>query len=180
MAELYLGIYRDKPYYAIVDEEYLDILSQYKWRVHNDKNQGKQFYAVRTATKNDTYPRRASVRMHRFIMELHGYVLPPKSVVDHRNHNGLDNRIINLRLATNQQNCWNKSPKTEYRGVYKSGELYRVVLFCNGERIAPKQRYSTPEKAALAYNYLAQQYQGRFASLNPVDPPIQLALFEYV
>jgi hypothetical protein len=178
MAELYLGKYRDKPYYAIVDKEYLDVLSQDKWRVHNDKNQGKQFYVVRNATKQDEqYQRRSLIKMHRFVMELHGYLLPPKSVVDHRNHNGLDNRIINLRLATYQQNSCNRSLKTDYRGVYKSGQLYRIELQYKGVRIAPKERYATPEEAARAYNYLAQKYHGRFASLNPVEPIRQLTLF---
>lgn len=178
-AELYLGKYREKPYYALVDEEYLDILSQYKWRVHNDKNQGKQFYAVRNATKRDEqYQKNSLIKMHRFVMELHGYVLPPKSVVDHRNRNGLDNRIINLRLATYQQNSCNRAFKTKYKGVYQSGKLYRVLLYYKGVRIAPKERYETQEEAARAYNNLAQKYHGQFASLNPVEPIRQLALFE--
>lgn len=173
MAELYLGKYREKPFYALVDEEYLDILSQYKWRVHNSKNQGKQFYVVRNATKQDEqYQRRSLIKMHRVVMELHGYVLPEKSMVDHRNHNGLDNRIVNLRLATNQQNCCNRSPKARYKGVYQSGKLYRIELQHKGVRIRPKERYTTPEEAATAYNNLAEKYHGQFASLNPVQPII--------
>ena len=43
----------------------------------------------------------------------------PKGQIDHINGNTGDNRIENLREATNQQNCWNRKPLVDSTSKYK-------------------------------------------------------------
>lgn len=45
------------------------------------------------------------VRLHRYLLGL----TDPKKVVDHKNHNQLDNRKCNLRICTIHENCMNTS-----------------------------------------------------------------------
>src|SRR4030042_4625468 len=75
--------------YAIVDAEDFERLNKYKWQAVKI---GNCFYAKRS--RRDKNKIRA-VQMHREIMR------PPKELlIDHKNHNGLDNRKANLRFAT--------------------------------------------------------------------------------
>jgi hypothetical protein len=75
--------------FAIVDAEDYERLSKYKW--HVDKGDSTYYAARGIVGKN--------FRMHREILNA-----PEGLVVDHRNHNGLDNRKKNLRLCTRSQN----------------------------------------------------------------------------
>ena len=53
----------------------------------------------------------------------------PESVIDHINRDGFDNRLINLRLATQRQNCenhsLNKNNTSGYLGVDWSKKLQK-------------------------------------------------------
>ena len=61
------------------------------------------------------------------------------SLVDHINRDKSDNRIKNLRIATNQENCRNResSGKSNHKGVYwqKSHKRWVARISINGERI---------------------------------------------
>ena len=46
-----------------------------------------------------------NIRIHRLIMGLKDFNFD--NYIDHINHNKMDNRKINLRIVTNQQNCFN-------------------------------------------------------------------------
>jgi len=65
-------------------------LGRYRWHAQRDKN-SHTFY-VRTSI----YKQRPKM--------LHRLILPNAPIVDHRNHNGLDNRRKNIRPATRSQN----------------------------------------------------------------------------
>lgn len=93
---------------------------------------------------------------------------PPNLEVDHVNGDALDNRRVNLRLATRAQNAANRSyPSKGYRGVFfrkKTGK-YSAVL-----KHAFKQmwlgEFETPLEAALAFDDAALKLRGEFARLN--------------
>ena len=72
--------------YAIVDPEDFERLNKHKWHVAKGHN---TFYAVRFVGPSKG---RIRIRMHREVIHP-----PDHLVVDHINHNGLDNRKANCR-----------------------------------------------------------------------------------
>lgn len=106
--------------------------------------------------------------LHRFILDA-----PGDRVVDHRNHNTLDNTRANLRLATRSQNSMNTYPmrQSKYgRGVWKQANPslknpFRASIRFHGKRI-DLGGFPTAQEAAMAYDRAAIQYQGEFAILN--------------
>lgn len=90
--------------------------------------------------------------------------------VDHINHNGLDNRRKNLRLATPSQNKANRrtvNKRSLPKGVYfeptrNSKKPYLAVCIKNGKRYQ-NGRHETIESAVIAYNELAVKLFGQFA-----------------
>lgn len=85
---------------AIVDAEYYDSVVNFKWHAVEKRN---NYYARTGRAPHDIY-------LHHLIIGCPLYNLE----VDHINHNGLDNRLLNLRLITHRQNLSNK------RNTYKS------------------------------------------------------------
>jgi hypothetical protein len=148
--------------YAIVDPDDYFRLSKFKWYVVFG---GSTYYAVRTIFIDG---KRHRLPMHRAILKV-----ADSLVVDHINHNGLDNRKANLRIATVAQNAWNAERprgRSGYKGVSfdKRTGLWRVFIAYNGKR---KQLGSFHDKreAAKAYDRAAKKYHGQFASLNFPD-----------
>lgn len=119
--------------YALIDDEDFLLISQYKWRAYTrySKHQHNT-YAVTTLSppnRRKTGQKLQQIRMHRLILNA-----PTEISVDHVNHNGLDNRKENLRLATQTQNNGNKRMDgrntTGYRGVYfnkNNGRYYAQI-----------------------------------------------------
>lgn len=104
-------------------------------------------------------------RMHRYIMNC-----PEGLVVDHINHDKLDNRKSNLRICTQDENMLNSKPKigtSIYKGVYFSNKSQKWVsdIVRNGK----KKRigtFDTEEEAGMAYDRKALELHGEFAYLN--------------
>ncbi len=150
--------------YAIVDPERYEELAKYKWFAVRF---GRGFYALRMVKARGGGVRQKNVRMHRVILDV-----PEGKFIDHINHNGLDNRTANLRLATRQQNSWNKRKQegncsSQYKGVtwLKSEGKWQVRIVCNGRKIFIG--YFDDEKAAArAYDAKAKELFGDYASLN--------------
>jgi len=143
--------------YAIVDAEDCDLLSSYKWcAVKKDQT----WYAYTLTIEGKRLP------MHRLIMD------EPKGLfVDHRDHNGLNNRKTNLRLCTKKQNQENRRPNrggtSKYKGVHwcNTYKKFRARICHNGKRI--HLGYFEDEiEAAKAYDKKARELFGEFAYLN--------------
>ncbi|MHC4988800.1 MAG: hypothetical protein ACYTFX_09945, partial [Planctomycetota bacterium] len=80
--------------FALVDEaDYADLI-RYSWCANRNKPGSKghrdMFYAVRSIKRKRTTKANRTIRMHRVIMGA-----KPGEIVDHINHNGLDNRRCN-------------------------------------------------------------------------------------
>ncbi len=102
---------------------------------------------------------------------LHYYGSWPEKFIDHINGNPQDNRISNLRQATNQQNSFNqKRPRnntTGFKGVnfHKRHSLYQAYIKADGKRIHLGY-FEDPKEAHVAYVAAAKKYHGEFSRTN--------------
>ncbi len=144
--------------FTIVDAEDYEWLSKYKW--HVDKGDSTDYAARSIAGKN--------FRMHREILNA-----PEGLLVDHRNHNGLDNRRENLRLCTASENNMNRRPSkranksSRFKGVSwdKRRRRYQAYIQQNGKTVRIG-RFKSEIAAAKAYDKKAKELFGEFAYLN--------------
>ncbi|CAB4163174.1 HNH nuclease [uncultured Caudovirales phage] len=87
----------------LVDEEDLDNMTDYTWRLDKDG------YAV---AHNPYTAGPSTLKMHRLILEAQ-----PNMVVEHRNGNRLDNRRINIYACSHQENNKNRRPQRSSVGL---------------------------------------------------------------
>ena len=149
--------------YAIVDPEDYYRVNKYKWNAYR----GYSSYYSKRKVYNRKNGTEKTIYMHRWIMNA-----PNGIVVDHINHNGLDNRKANLRFATLAENSrYARKTKNKFRSDYKGVQYikkirkWRVRITFEG-----KTRYVGDFKdevtAAKAYDRAAKKYFGEFACLN--------------
>jgi len=144
--------------FALVDAEDYERISAFNWFANSGGS--ATLYAVRMS---QTAGERIHISMHREVMSAQ-----PGTLVDHKNHNGLDNRKINLRLCTKSQNSANQPPKTgRYKGVFphRYGWMARIVVDKKPQYLG---YFSAADDAAQAYNTAAQRLFGEFACLNVI------------
>jgi len=94
---------------ALVDDEDFEKVSVFTWRRRPERHTTGYAFTVRRDL-NTPEVKRGKLRyilMHRFILGLKD----PKVVVDHKNHNGLDNRRENIRPCTHAENMANRRKK---------------------------------------------------------------------
>ena len=96
---------------------------------------------------------------------------PPGFEVDHINHNRLDNRRCNLRIATKSENSANtrriKNGILRYKGVSyctQTGRWRASIHY--GDMQTTIGRYDTMEQAAVAHDLVSYKLYGDFAWLN--------------
>ena len=148
---------------VLVDDEDFERLSQWSWCAHW-RSSTKSFIAVRGEGKN-------LIRMFREIMDC-----PDDLLVDHKNHDTLDNQKCNLRICTDSQNQQNKRKRdgcsSIYKGVYwyKARNKWRARIFLRNIFDQTYKHhlgsFDIEEEAALAYDEAAIEYFGEFAYLN--------------
>lgn len=150
----------------MVDDEDYDELIQFKWYV--SKGKAGVFYA-RRCTPSENGRTGDKIRMHRQIVG----VTETKVMVDHRDGNGLNNVRSNLRVATHQQNNFNKRAmggESKYMGVWrdKRRDVWRAGLSINNKNNWLGD-YKNELHAAYAYNWAAKAIRGDFANLNDLS-----------
>lgn len=118
------------------DDDYELVIKYGKWQVTKNRN---HIYVQKRINNKLVY-------LHRLILNF------PKGYVDHINHDTLDNRKSNLRIATNSDNLRNGNlrinNKTGINGVYfdKSRNKYLASIKVNYKKIFIG-RYNTLEEA---------------------------------
>lgn len=140
---------------ALIDLDDVDKVKNIKW--HRSDLQRSTYYCI----SNNSEWR----RIHRLIMG----VTDKDIVVDHINHNGLDNRKSNLRICTSGQNTCNcltsKNNKSGHKGVYWSKERNKwCAQISINNKTKGLGRYDTIEEAIEAREKAAKEYYGEFAN----------------
>jgi len=98
--------------------------------------------------------------------------VPEGMVVDHINHDGMDNRKANLRAATHSQNLCHRrkhsgTKSSKYKGVHWHKFNKRWAARITFKKKTINLGYFRNEiDAAKAYDRAARKYHGEFASLN--------------
>ena len=151
-------------YFAKVDEEDLERVTQQSWYATVDKNKSYETVYARSKVNG------RAVALQRFILELED----PELVGEHLNHDGLDNRKANLRIVTKTQSMQNlrgsyhnkhgNKFKRVHRHSGKNGR-WRAVIKANNVKY-DLGSFATPEEAARAYDAKACELHGEFAVLN--------------
>lgn len=151
-----------KGYITQVDDWNYEWLNEYNWYIRHSNN--KIFYAVRDIRVNG---RRKVISMHNVIMKNYDNNYKRKKLIDHENHNGLDNQEHNLRPSSRRQNNANKLScgKSKYLGVSFRYGTPRATISINNKQLHIGY-FKTEEDAARVYDKKAREIHGKFANLN--------------
>ena len=158
---------------AIVSPEDYDRLSKFKWHA---ARHGRTIYAqcgTGSAKRKKPFDKaqggrkRYLIMMHRMVMGVED-----ERLVDHRNHNGLNNLRSNLRIAMWKENCWNKRKPTgvsssQYKGVMwdKRRSKWQAMIGHNLKKVFIGY-FDDETEAARAYDAKAKELFGEYAALN--------------
>lgn len=157
--------------FALIDDDDYERVNQFKWYARYDKK--RNTFTALTNIRNNK--KQISIYMHRAIMN----ATDEKILIDHINHNTLDNRKENLRLCSVNENNYNrkinKNNNSGYKGVHlarynrknKIYIYYRAKIQTDNIEVS-LGLFKTAKKAAIAYNEAAKKYHGEFAYLNPI------------
>jgi hypothetical protein len=155
-------------YVALVDAEDYQRVMQFKWYAHVHHRKDGSISAVYAQRMLPETPgKRPMEHMHRFILN----ITDPSIQVDHKDHDGLNDRKSNLRAATKNQNqhnvpirrdntsgfkgvCWHKQHRKWVTTIQVNNKPLHIGLFLD------------LVEAAHAYDAAAIKYHGKFACLN--------------
>lgn len=160
---------------ALCDDEDYPLLSRFKWS-YNGK-EGNKYVRAGGDRKSGN---QVGYYMHRL-------VCAGKSP-DHINFNTLDNRKENLRIATHQENGWNKRKNRGCSTGNGCSSAFKGVMRCTGvndrvywrvliklskkgeipARFARLGPFDSEIAAARAYNEEIIKHRGKWAWLNPI------------
>jgi len=152
-----------QPQYAKVSPVNYDRLRGHEWLCKKGK---KSFYARRRVPAGKG-GKETLVYMHQDVLKV-----PEGMLVDHINHDGMDNREANLRAATHSQNLYHRKKRSgttqsKYKGIYWRKKIRKWQAVITFEKKKIYLGYFRNEiEAAKAYDRGAIKYHGEFASLN--------------
>lgn len=157
-----------KGYDVQIDEEDYDMVKEYTWRICSKEAKEGLLY-FHSNTKRDPITHKfKDVRLHRLIM---GCTTGDGMVVDHINHDTLNNMKCNLRITTQAGNTQNSRISIRntsgYKGVfyYKRDNLYVVSVKVSGKSYNVGRKRDLVEAARL-YDMAAIGMFGEYACIN--------------
>ena len=147
---------------TLVDDEDFESLSILKWCALWDPS--RNAYCVFRNPPYKNGKRSGSLYMHRVIMRA-----KPGEIVDHRDHNPLNNQRFNLRLCDAFESARNKRKQTSnttgFIGVTRHGKGYWARVRAKGRQYSCGVWF-TAEEAAIARDKKAFEIFGEYAVLN--------------
>lgn len=148
-----------KEVYTVIDDEDFELVSKYKWYLSGGR--GDRRYVISPKKTG------GQINLHRLVMG------NPKGIVDHRDHNVLNNQKSNLRVCSFTDNIRNSRKIKECFSIYKGLVYNKSVCRWRAKLYAGKTielgYFERECDAALAYNEAAIKYHGEFACLNVVE-----------
>lgn len=142
--------------YAMVSFDKWSYVSKYNWYL------GKAGYPVCYEL--------GMMQLHRFVYTyIFGDIIPSQLYVDHIDRNKLNNTNSNLRIATPQENSFNKTTTSNKKGVRKISENNYTALVVKGGVKHEIKNIPTEQQAAEIYNMMAEELFGTFAAPNKID-----------
>lgn len=126
---------------CIIDVEDVDKIKKYYWNIRYDKRHPNCTVYVETHKRING--KNTRIHLHRLITNC-----PKEKVVDHINHNGLDNRKCNLRIITQKENCLNRK---NLNRIFYNNKNNHYVIYVKGRAIG---RYPTFDKAIEKSKYI--------------------------
>lgn len=145
--------------FVLFDEEDLPLVKQYRW---TGMSNGWGTYAKACA------PGKRTILMHRMILG----ITSPNVYADHINHDTLDNRRSNLRIATPSQNAYNSrassnGKSSRFKGVtwVRRRGRWQAYICISGKHRHLGYFWNEVD-AARAYDAAAQEFFGEFALTN--------------
>ena len=146
--------------FSKVDDEDFEKFGGFKWYASYDKPTNK-FYAHRDTWSPESG--RKHLSLHREIMGN-----PPGKLVDHWNHDTLDNQKKNLRECNKSQNGTNRTKarcdsKSGVRGVswHKGNGQWRTRILVAGKEVV--KYFNDIESATQSFAQQARERYGEFA-----------------
>lgn len=148
---------------TIVDDADWNLVKGIKWYAWFNPST-KSYYAVFSQQRDG---KKKTIYLHRLLMGN-----PIGKVVDHKNHDTLDNRRENLRICTQQDNVRagkGKVGKSGYKGVFwnKERKKWQGKIY-DGKKSVHLGMFKTKTAAARAYNEAAKKIFGEFNYLNKI------------
>lgn len=149
--------------YALVDDEDFERINKCKWCAHRHGNGWRATRGIRKANG-----KQRTQYMHRIIISV-----PNGLEIDHRNHNGLDNRKSNLRVCTHAENLQNQQQQkprqgtSKFKGVnwHNARNKWRAYIKSN-DKFIHLGVFDNEIDAAKAYDKKAKELFGEYAYLN--------------
>lgn len=126
----------------LIDGDNLSKCQSYQWHIEKLHKRNIKYAATNCNKK--------TLRLHRYITNA-----DKQMQVDHINHNGLDNRIVNLRICNNRENNCNKdfskfkNASKIATGIRKIRDRYFARIMVNKKEIS-LGGFSTLEEAKQA------------------------------
>ncbi len=147
-----------------IDEEDLEFVKSKKWNVHKGTS-SKTSYVYTWTYQNRVV---SMIQMHRLLLGVNG---DNTYVVDHIDHNGLNNKRSNLRLCLSAENSWNQEIRrnntTGYKGVSRQGTANKYSARVMKHGVSYDMGwYDTPEEAGIAYDIGALYLHGVYSCIN--------------
>lgn len=146
--------------FSLIDDEDFEKVSKYKWNVSFNKRNNSFRPSTTIILNNKKY----TLLLSRFIMNC-----PKGMVVDHINHNTLDNRRCNLRICTFKENIYNlklrKSSKYGYKGISFKKNRW-IVQLKKDKKYIYGGSFKDKIEAAKTYDEKAKELFGKYANLN--------------